>query len=115
MSLLTGSCASFRADHHERSEVGGAEAEGLANDTGTDPQGVYVKDVAAELGVHPRTVSRALKRGSSPPGERPAARKSKLDRYKRKCCNFKKGDGGSSERNWSVRSQAARSNSWSMN
>jgi len=45
-------------------------------------QGVYVKDVAAELGVHPRTVSRALKRGSSPPGQRPAARKSKLDRYK---------------------------------
>ena len=37
MSLLTGSRASFRADHHERSEVGGAEAEGLANDTGTDP------------------------------------------------------------------------------
>jgi transposase len=45
-------------------------------------QGVYVKDVAAELGVHPRTVSRALKRGASPPGQRPAARKSKLDRYK---------------------------------
>ena len=45
-------------------------------------QGVYVKDVAAELGVHPRTVSRALKRGGSPPGQRPAARKSKLDRYK---------------------------------
>jgi transposase len=45
-------------------------------------QGVYVKDVVAELGVHPRTVSRALQRGSSPPGERPAARKSKLDRYK---------------------------------
>src|SRR5216684_2545884 len=32
-------------------------------------QGVYVKDIAAELGVHPRTVSRALKRGGSPPGE----------------------------------------------
>src|SRR6266436_5815162 len=37
MFLLTGSRASFRADHHERSEVGGAEAEGLVNDTGTDP------------------------------------------------------------------------------
>src|ERR1700688_2400730 len=37
MSLQTGSRARFRADHHERSEVGGAEAEGLANDTGTDP------------------------------------------------------------------------------
>src|SRR5260370_39870220 len=45
-------------------------------------QGVYVKDIAAEWGVHPRTVSRALKRGGSPPGQRPAARKSKLDRYK---------------------------------
>src|ERR1700730_5927755 len=44
--------------------------------------GGYVKDIAAELGVHPRTVSRALKRGGSPPGQRPAARKSKLDRYK---------------------------------
>jgi hypothetical protein len=37
MSLLSGSRAGFRADHHERSEVGGAEAEGLANDTGTEP------------------------------------------------------------------------------
>jgi hypothetical protein len=45
-------------------------------------QGVYVKDIAAELGVHPRTMSRALQRGASPPGERPAAHKSKLDRYK---------------------------------
>jgi len=25
--------------------------------------GVYQKDIAAELGVHPKTVSRALKRG----------------------------------------------------
>jgi transposase len=45
-------------------------------------QGVYVKDIAAELGVHPRTVSRALRGGGSPPGRRPAARKSKLDPYK---------------------------------
>src|SRR6266436_4145726 len=44
--------------------------------------GVYVKDVAAELGVHPRTVSRALGRGDAPPGQRPSARKSKLDEYK---------------------------------
>src|SRR6266436_492453 len=35
MSLLIGDRASFRADHHERSEVGGAKAEGLVNDTGT--------------------------------------------------------------------------------
>jgi transposase len=45
-------------------------------------QGVYVKDIAAEMGVHPRTVSRALRRGGAPPGQRPARRKSKLDPYK---------------------------------
>ena len=45
-------------------------------------QGVYVKDIAEELGVHPRTVSRALRRGGSPPGQRPGVRKSKLDPYK---------------------------------
>jgi hypothetical protein len=33
----------------------------------------------------------------------------------RKCCNFENGDGGGPERNWAARSQAARSNSWSMN
>ena len=27
---------------------------------------VYMKDIAAELGVHPKTVSRALRRGSAP-------------------------------------------------
>ena len=27
-------------------------------------KGVYIKDIAAELGVDPKTVSRALKRGS---------------------------------------------------
>ena len=31
--------------------------------------GVYIKDIAEELGVHPRTVSRALKRGSRPAWE----------------------------------------------
>src|SRR5271156_6484724 len=45
-------------------------------------QGVYVKDIAAEMGVHPRTVSRALRRGGAPRGQRPARRKSKLDPYK---------------------------------
>jgi transposase len=45
-------------------------------------QGVYVKDIAAELGVHPRTVSRARKRGDAPLRQRPSARPSKLDRYK---------------------------------
>ena len=32
-----------------------------------------------------------------------------------KCCNFESGDGGGPEGNWAARSQAARSNSWSMN
>lgn len=44
-------------------------------------RGVYHKDIAAELGVHPRTVSRALQRGSAPPRER-KRRASKLDPYK---------------------------------
>ena len=41
-------------------------------------QGVYIKDIAAELGVTPKTVSRALKRGSEPP-KRPKRRPRKLD------------------------------------
>jgi transposase len=44
-------------------------------------QGVYLKDIAAELGVHPRTVRRALQRGAEPP-RRPKRRASKLDPYK---------------------------------
>ena len=32
--------------------------------------GVYQKDVASELGVHPKTISRALRRGSAPRGAR---------------------------------------------
>jgi transposase len=43
--------------------------------------GVYTKDIAAELGVHPRTVSRALKRNSAPTRQR-KQRASKLDPYK---------------------------------
>lgn len=45
-------------------------------------QGVYLKDIAAELDVHPKTVRRALDRGGPPSGKRPKARKSKLDPYK---------------------------------
>ena len=44
-------------------------------------RGVYLKDIANELGVHPKTVSRALKRGSAPQGQR-KRRGSKLDPYK---------------------------------
>ena len=45
-------------------------------------RGVYLKDIASDLGVHPRTVRRALERGSAPKGKRPKARRSKLDPYK---------------------------------
>jgi len=29
-------------------------------------RGVYLKDIAADLGIHPKTVSRALKREGAP-------------------------------------------------
>lgn len=44
-------------------------------------RGVYQKDIAAELGVHPKTVSRALKRGAAPAPKR-TPRGSKLDPFK---------------------------------
>ena len=44
-------------------------------------RGVYQKDIAEQLGVHPKTVSRALRRGSAP--ARPRRRRpSKLDPFK---------------------------------
>ncbi len=45
-------------------------------------KGVYISDIANRLGTHPKTVSRALKRGGPPSGKRPGARRSKLDPYK---------------------------------
>lgn len=45
-------------------------------------KGVYQKDIAANLGVHPKTISRAIKRGGPPSGKRPKARRSKLDPFK---------------------------------
>ena len=45
-------------------------------------RGDYQKDIAARLGVDPRTVQRALKRGGSPGGKGHKARRSKLDPYK---------------------------------
>jgi len=46
-------------------------------------RGTYIKDIAAELGVHPRTVSRALKRKGAPsPTHAPVG--SKLEPYKPK-------------------------------
>jgi transposase len=44
-------------------------------------RGVYQKDIAAELGIHPKTVSRALKRDSAP-ARPPKRRTSKLDPFK---------------------------------
>jgi transposase len=44
-------------------------------------RGVYNKDIAAELGIHPKTVSRALQRGGAPAKKR-KQRSSKLDDYK---------------------------------
>lgn len=46
-------------------------------------RGVYLKDIAAELEVHPRTVKRALQRGGVPKPERKSG-PSKLDPYKAK-------------------------------
>jgi transposase len=46
-------------------------------------RGVFLKDIAQELGVHPKTVSRALKRNGAPDREREHI-SSKLDLYKPK-------------------------------
>jgi len=46
-------------------------------------RGAYKKDIAAEIGVHPKTVSRVLKRGNAPSPKR-KKRGSKLDPYKPK-------------------------------
>ena len=43
-------------------------------------RGIYQKDIAEELGVSPKTVSRALKRGSATHRER-KKRGSQLDAY----------------------------------
>ena len=46
-------------------------------------RGVYLKDIATELEVHPRTVKRALPRGGAPKPERKLC-SSKLEPYKAK-------------------------------
>lgn len=46
-------------------------------------RGVYLKDIAEELGVHPKTVKRALKRGDAPAQEHKKTG-SKLAPYKQK-------------------------------
>ncbi len=44
-------------------------------------RGVYVKDIAQELGVYPKTVSRAIQRDSAP-AHKAKRQGSKLDPYK---------------------------------
>ncbi|MHB8922807.1 MAG: transposase [Thermoleophilia bacterium] len=44
--------------------------------------GVYQKDIVFDLGIHPKTIRRALKRGAAPGGRRPLAKTSKLDPFK---------------------------------
>jgi len=46
-------------------------------------RGVYIKDIASELGVHPKTVSRALKRNAAPKRERKRSAR-KLEPYQPK-------------------------------
>jgi transposase len=55
--------------------------EGFAMIKALHERGVHPVDIAAQLGVHPKTVSRALKRGSAPKSARPA-RGSKLDPFR---------------------------------
>ncbi len=55
--------------------------EGFAMIKALHERGVHQVDIAAQLGVHPKTVSRALKRGGAPKGTRPA-RGSKLDLFR---------------------------------
>ena len=45
-------------------------------------QGVYQKDIAASLGVHPKTVRRAVKRGGPPSGRRPRPRWHKIEPFR---------------------------------
>jgi hypothetical protein len=45
--------------------------EGFAMIKALHERGVHQVDIAVRLGVHPKTVSRALKRGGAPKGSRP--------------------------------------------
>lgn len=45
-------------------------------------KGVYLKDIAAEVGVHPKTIRRAINRDGPPAGKPGRPRKSVLDPYK---------------------------------
>jgi transposase len=66
-----------------KSEVAMITKEDFAVIKALHKRGVYQKDIAAELGLHPRTVRRALKRAGAPEKKR-QKRGSKLDPYKPK-------------------------------
>lgn len=67
----------------EQKEVHMLRKEDLAVIKSLHQRGVYQKDIAAELGVHPRTVSRALNREDEPKPERKRSG-SKLEPYQAK-------------------------------
>jgi transposase len=67
----------------QRKEVIMIRKEDFAVIKALDERGVFLKDIAQELGVHPKTVSRALKRNGAPLRERERA-ESKLEPFKSK-------------------------------
>jgi len=68
---------------HKAKEVPMLRKEDLAVIKSLYRRGVFLKDIAAELGVHPKTVSRVLKNKRTPNSERKSC-KSKLEPYKPK-------------------------------
>jgi transposase len=67
----------------ERKEVRMIRKEDFVVIKSLNQRGVYLNDIAAKLGVHPKTVSRALKRNAAPKREREST-PSKLEPYKPK-------------------------------
>jgi len=76
-------------------------------------------DGGREIRVFKDQLSRlsvAIVRLATTYGDRPFQTNSQIvEDFERKCCNFENGDGGRRARKLAARSQAARSNSWSMN
>lgn len=51
-------------------------------------EGAFIKDIANELGVHPKTVSRSLVRGSEPPKRKVGKKATKLEPFKAQIDDF---------------------------
>ena len=79
MTYITGTDTSNRM--YLREEVPMLKKEDFVVIKVLTEYGVYQKDIADKLGVHPKTVSRALKRGSAPVKVR-KVKTSKLEPYK---------------------------------